>query len=114
MERKLKKSESDKRRYNKVQAAGGQDAWAMHREQRAQAAEEARPKQTAEEAELEAKQMERKCKQSESDKRRYDKVKAAGGRDAEQRAQHKAEDFAFSLSRPKQTAEEAVLEERAF
>ena len=31
-----------------------------------------------------------------------------------QRAQHKAEDFAFSLSRPKQTAEEAVLEERAF
>ena len=115
MERKLKKSESDKRRYNKVQAAGGQDAWAMHREQRAQAAEEARPKQTAEEAELEAKQMERKCKQSESNKRRYDKVKAAGGRDAyrEQRAQHKAEDLAFSLSRPKQTAEEAAAEEAA-
>ena len=53
MERKRKQSESNKRHYDKLNATGGQDAWALHREQRAQAVEEARPKQTAEEAELE-------------------------------------------------------------
>ena len=113
MERKRKQSESNKRHYDKMKATGGQDAWALHREQRAQAAEEARPKQTAEEAELEAKQMERKRKQSESNKRHYDKLNATGGQDAwalhrEQRAQ------AVEEARPKQTAEEAELEEWAF
>jgi hypothetical protein len=92
-----------------VKAAGGQDAY---REQRAQAAEEARSKQTAEEAELEAKRMERKRKHAEGEKPHCAKVKAAGGQDAwkaqlqEQRAQ------AAEEARSKQTAEEAELEAR--
>ena len=82
MERKRKKAESKKRRYDKVKAAGGREAWALHREQHAQQAYEARPKQTAAEVELEVKRMEKKRKKAESNARRSDKVKAAGGRSA--------------------------------
>jgi hypothetical protein len=102
-------NKGQKLRHAKVKAAGGQDAY---REQRAQAAEEARSKQTAEEAELEAKRMERKRKHAEGEKPHCAKVKAAGGQDAwkaqlqEQRAQ------AAEEARSKQTAEEAELEAR--
>jgi hypothetical protein len=114
--RPRKQADYDKRHRDKVKAAGGQDAW---KKQRAEAAEEARSIRTAEEAAAEAKRMERKRKKAGYEKRYAAKVKAAGGQDdralqREQRAQHAKEDLAFLLSRPKQTAEEAELEVRAF
>jgi hypothetical protein len=100
-----------------LNAADGRDAWAQLQEQRAEAAEEARSKQTAEEAELEAKRMEKKRKDAESAKRRRAKVKLLSPLvqttrllQLEQRAQAAEEDLAFSLSQPKQTAEHAALE----
>ena len=118
MKRKRQRAEGDKLRHAKVKAVGGQDAY---RERRALAAEEARSKLTAEEAVLEeAKQMEKKRKHAGYDKSRHAKLKLISPLaqekrllEQEQRALAAEEDRAFSLSRPKQTAEEAELEERA-
>jgi hypothetical protein len=117
MKRKRKHAESQKLHRVKLNAAGGRNAWAQLQEQRAEAAEEARSKQTAEEAELEAKRMEKKRKDAESAKRRRAKVKLLSPLvqttrllQLEQRAQAAEEELAFSLSQPKQTAEHAALE----
>ena len=118
MEKKRKKAENNASYRAKVKDAGGLGGY---REQRALAAEEARSKLTAEEAVLEeAKQMEKKRKHAGYDKSRHAKLKLISPLaqekrllEQEQRALAAEEDRAFSLSRPKQTAEEAELEERA-
>ena len=75
MEKKRMKAESNASYRAKVNDAGGKDAWALQQAQCALAAEEARSKLTAEEAELEAMLMKRNRQNAESIMRSRAKVK---------------------------------------